>query len=135
MRLVRSISEPMGIAVFIAVLVVAITMLALVRFGHFGLVFLPVGLLAIPILGRRIFGDPLPVFCLFLVIIVNFDFIRFGESRLTLDILVSAAFLWALIVRVGLDTRNFLASPVERAFAAFLSLTFISVILSVIAFP
>jgi O-antigen ligase len=104
------------------------------RFGSPVLFFLPAALFAIPILGRRLLSNPVPVLFLFLLFIVNLDFFRLGEPggvRLTVDILTSLALLYALMVRLGLERRRFLQSGVEKAYLAYVLVTFISVLASV----
>lgn len=93
--------------------------------------FLPAAVIATLLLARGVFTAPVTVLCVFLLIVVNLDFVKLGGSRLTLDVALSAALLWALLVRVLLEGRRLFGTTVERAYLVFLGVMLVSTILSV----
>ncbi len=92
---------------------------------------IPAGLLAIPVLGRRVLTHPVEVLSLFLFVAVNLDFLKLGTPRLTLDVIVSSALLWTILIRIGLQRPRITFSAVEWAYIAFLAVTVISILVSV----
>jgi len=93
--------------------------------------FLPAAAIATLLLARGILAAPVTVLTIFLLVIVNLDFVKLGGSRLTLDVVLSAALLWALLVRVLLEGRRLFTTTVERAYLLFLAVTLVSTILGV----
>jgi O-antigen ligase len=93
--------------------------------------FLPAAAIAVLVLGRRLLTNPAPVLALFLVVAVNLDYVKLGALRVTLDVVVSAMLLWALVVRCALEGRSLLRDRLAVAYAAFLGLALISLVLSV----
>ncbi len=93
--------------------------------------FSAAALLALLVVGRRLLTDPVPVLALFFLMIVNLDFVKLGPARLTLDVLVSALLLWALVVRCAMEGRPLLRDPIAVAYLLFLVLSLVSTVLSV----
>lgn len=93
--------------------------------------FLPAAVIATLLLARGILSAPVTVLCVFLLIVVNLDFVKLGGSRITLDVALSAALLWALLVRVLLEGRRLFATAAERVYLIFLAATLLSTILGV----
>jgi len=118
------------LSVALALLVCGLTVVATGRYGIYFL-FAPALVVLLPLFGLRILSNPVQVFCVFLVVIVNLDFLRIQDSRLTADILMSSMLLYAVLVRVGLEGKVGLRNPVAKAFLAYLAVTFLSVVLSV----
>lgn len=93
--------------------------------------FLPAAVLATLLLARGVLSTPVTVLCVFLLIVVNLDFVKLGGSRITLDVALSAALLWALLVRVLLEGRRLFATPAERVYLVFLAVALVSTLLGV----
>lgn len=115
----------------VAAFAVALTALVTFRDGNIAFLFLPAMMLAVPILAFRILTNPVPILSVFLVLIINLDFFKIGDTGLSVDILMSSVLLYALIVRAGLGGWFSFRSGVERAYLLYLSVTMISVIVSV----
>jgi O-antigen ligase len=118
------------LSVALAFLVCGLTVAAIGNYGIYSL-FIPALMVLLPLSGLRILSNPVQVFCVFLLVIVNLDFFRIPQSRLTADILTSSMLLYAVLVRVGLEGRAGLRNPVGKAFLVYLAVTFLSVVLSV----
>lgn len=114
-----------------AVLLTLVASLGLYRSGSLAFLFVPAALVAIPVLALRLLERPVLVFAAFVVVAVNLDFIRFGDTAVTMDVLVSSLLLWALTVRLGLFEAFDFRNPVVRVMLLFLAATIISVVLSV----
>jgi O-antigen ligase len=114
-----------------AALAAVLTALVTFRAGNMIFLFLPVIMLAVPLLAVRILTNPVPIVSIFLVLIINLDFFKIGDSALTLDILLSSVLLYALLVRSGLGGWFAFRSGVERVYLLYLAVTLVSVILSV----
>jgi O-antigen ligase len=93
--------------------------------------FLPAAVLATLLLARGVFSAPVTVLTLFLLVVVNLDFVKLGSSRITLDIAFSAALLWVLVVRVLLEGRRLFGTALERVYLVFLAVTLLSTVLGV----
>jgi O-antigen ligase len=93
---------------------------------------LPATLLAVPVLARRFFSeDPIPVLVLFLLAIVHLDFFKVGGTGISLDVLLSAILVWALLLRIMATGMRLGHHPVERFYLLFLGVMLASVLLSV----
>ncbi|MBD3161335.1 MAG: hypothetical protein GF346_03955 [Candidatus Eisenbacteria bacterium] len=92
---------------------------------------IPAAVLAVPVLGRRVLSDPVWVLCLFLLVVVNLDFFKVGATGLTLDVLLSSALLWALLVRGLLGDQPVRLDAVQKLFLFFLAVTFLSCLIGV----
>lgn len=112
-------------------LLTLVASLGLYRSGSLAFLFVPAALVAIPVLALRLLERPVLVFAAFVVVAVNLDFIRFGDTAVTMDVLVSSLLLWALTVRLGLFEAFDFRNPVVRVMLLFLAATIISVVLSV----
>ena len=95
------------------------------------LFFVPAAVLSVPILGLRLLTRPVAVLAVFLLVAVNLDIVKIAGTGVSLHVVFSALLLWALLVRLGVQRRLWLRSPVERAYVVFLVLTLVSVALSV----
>jgi O-antigen ligase len=79
----------------------------------------------------RALSNPIPVLAGFLLVAVNLNFLRFGGPALNADVILSALFVWALLIRFGIRGKYLGSTLVERAYLIFLAATFVSVLLSV----
>jgi O-antigen ligase len=114
-----------GVIIAAAVLCAAAVVLTAVLCSPLPL-FLPAAAIATLLLGHGVLTAPVQILTLFLLVIVNFDFVKFGGSKLTLDVAVSSALLWALLVRALLEGRRLFTTAAEWAYVAFLGVTLIS---------
>jgi O-antigen ligase len=95
------------------------------------LFFLPAALLALPVLGLRILVRPVLVLSIYMLLAVNLDFFRIGETDVSLHVVFSSLLLWALVLRLGMSRRPLFRTTLERIFLVFLLVTLVSVVLSV----
>jgi len=127
----RGLARPRTLTGFSIALTVSLLLLSVVAAYRWGILvmLLPLPILALPLLGRRVFSNPVLVLSLFLAVVVNLDFFRFGNI-LSADILASSFFLYALIVRIGIQRRPLLENQVEKVYLYYLLAVLPSVILS-----
>jgi O-antigen ligase len=79
----------------------------------------------------RLITNPFPVLAGLLLVAVNLNFFRLGESALNADVLLSSLLVWVLLIRLALKGRSIGSSPVEKAYLVYLAFTLVSVILSI----